>query len=222
MNHSWSNSLIRDLGENIRCFSIAADSNDNLHVAFIANSKLYYVSDAQDYNHRMGYAQEITTTTGGGHQECEIGIDSGGNPHIAYRYSLYIMYTYLNNGNWTTPSIAAHLQGLRALEQMIIDDNDDIYLLAYDSPNSSLKLFFRDGSLWSNYTIDYSGSVRPYISISITGLYSRCICDYGNNNLDLRYTRHVILRVNSWVWRHPQRFHSHQRGKHQLRLIRTT
>ena len=193
INHSWSNSLIRDLGENIRCFSIAADSNDNLHVAFIANSKLYYVSDAQDYNHRMGYAQEITTTTGGGHQECEIGIDSGGNPHIAYRYSQYIMYTYLDNGNWTTPSIAGHLQGLRALEQMIINDNDDIYLLAYDSPNSSLKLFFKDISLWSNYTIDYSGSVRPYgasMYIDNSGyIHVAYYHDYGNNNLELMYTK---------------------------------
>lgn len=203
INHSWSNSLIRDLGENIRCFSIAADSNDNLHVAFIANSKLYYVSDAQDYNHRMGYAQEIITTTGGGHQECEIGIDSGGNPHIAYRYSLYIMYTYLNNGSWTTPSIAGHLQGLRALEQMIIDDNDDIYLLAYDSPNSSLKLFFRDGSLWSNYTIDYSGSVRSYgasMYIDNSGyIHVAYYHDYGNNNLDLSYTKLDMLFSESIV-----------------------
>jgi len=192
LNHTWSDSIISDNdGEAFRDFSIEIDSNDRIHAVFISNSQLKYITKGQG-SWSSPYILENFSSSNYGLNS--IAVDSNGNPHVAYWDGTYLKYRSPNNGVWNTPTVFSSATSSNAYQNMVIDANDHVHILYYESSTSSLALRTHDGVSWSNSTIDSStyaayrsDRASMYIDSNseVHVVYYR---DYGNGDYEFLYS----------------------------------
>lgn len=135
--------------------SIAIDSNDKLHVAYLCYDKLRYA-----YFDGVSWSVENV-------DDCiafvSIAVDSENNPHVVYRKTTTgLNYAYYNGTSWNTETISGTTDD-DAYDASIAVNSHNYPLITYlkyaDASDRSLKYAYYDGAKWSVGIIEGGANV---------------------------------------------------------------
>lgn len=153
----WSNPIILDNRTNVGMGpSLAIDSEDNLHVAYIiiedANSNCDFDSVGyMRYDNLLGsWSNPVTIDCGG---SPSLALDSNDNLHVSYvdDTNFNLMYTsdIGHSGTWNTPLVLDNSEIVGFSSSLGIDSNDNLHVAYYDYGNSNLGYLAYEDSSWT-------------------------------------------------------------------------
>jgi alpha-tubulin suppressor-like RCC1 family protein len=197
VNHTWSDSTI--YVSSLSDFSMAIDSNDQIHGVYISNGRLQYTINA---NGNWSTPVTIESFPSSSYGRCTIAVDSHGSPNIAYWNGTHLKHLFSNNGTWSQPTVFGQAPSSSSHQEIFIDGNDDVYIMYHDSESSSLALRINEGVAWSNSTIDnstyaiFSHADRASMYVDSNGdIHVAYFRNYGNSDYEFKYAK---LNESGW------------------------
>jgi alpha-tubulin suppressor-like RCC1 family protein len=197
VNHTWSDSTI--YVSSLSDFSMAIDSNDQIHGVYISNGRLQYTINA---NGNWSTPVTIESFPSSSYGRCTIAVDSHGSPNIAYWNGTHLKHLFSNNGTWSQPTVFGQAPSSSSHQEIFIDGNDDVYIMYHDSESSSLALRINEGVAWSNSTIDnstyaiFSHAERASMYVDSNGdIHVAYFRNYGNSDYEFKYAK---LNESGW------------------------
>ncbi len=126
------------------------DSNDKHHLIH------YRYYDGLFYSTNSGGSWVTTMLDNGSNylgSESDIVVDSNNDPHVVYKASGALNYTYLSNGVWSAPTTLDTL--VYTEPKMVIDSNDTIHIVSIFRSNNGLANYTTNaGGSWTTETIN--------------------------------------------------------------------
>ena len=180
--------------------SIAIDSNDAVHISYYdyTNSDLKYATCSSGCTTASNWDDVSVETTGVVGSFTSIAIDSNDAVHISYYDSTNrdLEYATCSSGcttasNWITTSVET--TGVVGYYTSIaIDSTDAVHISYFDNTNDDLKYATcssgcTTASNWVDVSVDITGHVGRYTSISIDSNDNAHISYYDTTNSDLKY-----------------------------------
>ena len=160
---SWVTSTVDSIGVAGRETSIAMDSNNKIHIAYLddANGDLKYATNTSgswvtltldDSIGRVGFSPSIA-------------IDTSNNVHISYHDETqsYLKYVTNTSGSWVISSI----DNGGDYTSLAVDSNAKVHISYSDVTTHGLQYATNVSGTWVTYTIDSAGTVGEYHSIAI-------------------------------------------------------
>jgi hypothetical protein len=183
--------------------SITLDSNNNPHISYydVTNGNLKYVT-----NDGSGWSATTVDSDGDVGKYTSIALDTNDNPHISY-YDVtnqHLKYAKGSGGVWSATTVDS--DGDNGLYTSIALDLSNNPHIAYYIKTSSALKYTKWNNSWKNWdtiddprsgpeTIDSSGNVGLYASLSLDSDNRPRISYYDATNKDLKYVEH---RGTSW------------------------
>ena len=180
--------------------SIAIDSNDAVHISYFdsTNRDLEYATCSSGCTTASNWITTSVETTGVVGYYTSIAIDSTDAVHISYFDSTNrdLEYATCSSGcttasNWITTSVET--TGVVGYYTSIaIDSTDAVHISYFDNTNDDLKYATcssgcTTASNWDDVSVDITGHVGRYTSISIDSNDNAHISYYDTTNSDLKY-----------------------------------
>ncbi len=172
-------------GQYGRAYAFALDNSDGEHsFRQTVNSYTWPTNFAIYYDD-----ERVLSSTLGSHLTCDLAMDSGNYPHICYRIttSLPFTYRYKDAAGWHSETIDSTVDTGDQLFALALDSYDRAHVSYYDNANKDLKYAYRDATGWHLETIDSVGDVGKYNSIGIDSSDIPHIAYYDATNGDLRH-----------------------------------
>jgi len=123
--------------ENLRLIDIACDQENNLHcigIRYTDTYKPYYFK----YDNSSGEWSDLTLLDDYYSNSAAIDVDSSGNPHAVWGYSVQTVYSYYNGLFWSLPEqISTTDEWLRTI---LVDNNDQIHIFSTEETADSNKI----------------------------------------------------------------------------------
>jgi hypothetical protein len=186
--------------------SVAADSQDRLHVAYhdrtSGNLKYAMLSSGTwtvatiDYDSVVGINNDIA-------------VDSSDAVHVAYcdYTDSSLKYATNMNGTWTN-EVVDDAGDVGTTPSIAIGPDDRIHICYYDVTNRDLKCAISVGGSWQTSVVDATGDVgvMPSMAVDMSGRPHISYLDYGNAdlkyavNLDGSWQISVVDSVGSIGW----------------------
>ena len=166
--------------------SIALDSNNKIHIAYIANSNsLRYCNNTEG---SWNCTTIETTTTPYG---VSLVIDSNDKVNIAWQRNKKLRYCNNTNSSWYCSDIES--EGYYC--SMDITNSDKFYIAHYDNTNEHLRLCDNAGGSWSCKNEDSGLNVGLWPSLTIDKDNGYHISYYDNLNVRLKYSNSGIKSI---------------------------
>ena len=197
--NNWNFTNINNCG-NTYCWDVdlVIDDNDNLHVAYTTYNSNY---ETLVYMHHdeTGWSNEVVSASAN-FGPIGIAVDSNNNPHISYAASGQhcgdgLRIASYDGSSWNYQSIDAGTN--RGCESdIVIDENDYIYISYQVREQSKLKLATNKSGSWNLYAVDSgatTSSLYPgYMTSMIMDKQGKLhIAHFDDKEDDLRYSTGV-------------------------------
>ena len=186
-NSSWSTPASLDSTDWVGFDpSLAIDSNDNLHVTYLA----YYNLEYMTYNGSSWSTPVSIDSTDDVGPFSSLAIDSNDHLHVTYldASNANLEYMTYDGSSWSTPVTLDNSTGERGEESSLaVDSNDNLHVTYLDGTNGSLNYMIYDGSSWSTpVTLDTKDATGRDSSLAID----------SNDDLHVTYLATIIGAQN--------------------------
>ena len=193
---SWNSATIRNCGHTY-CWDVdlVIDDNDELHAAYTTYNTNYETLVYLHYDGTSWSDTEVSVSANFG--PVGIAVDSNNYPHISHAVSGQhcgdgLRLASYTGSTWTYHSV--DIGSNRGCDSdIVIDENDDIYISYQVRDQSKLKVATDKSGSWDLYTADSgptSSSLYPgyMTSMAMDGQGQLHIAHFDDKNDDLRYS----------------------------------
>ena len=181
----WSSETI--LKQNVTSASVKIDDNNKLHISYISNSKLYYLTNTSGVWITQLVNDDNTNFSA-------IALDGNNKAHISYYgWSKYLKYSTNKSGAWISNVIdQSGTNG--TFTSIVVDKTMTVHIGA--GCDGELKYVTNKAGYWLTNTLDNNGNVGSYISMASDSNNKVHISYYNDTSGDLKYATN-----NSGIWK---------------------
>lgn len=204
---AWNIQNVQTVGA-LGASSLALDSNDNPHIAYLRYFKNDYYNPANlTYASWNGSAWETQTLESG--EFPSLVLDSFNNPSICYIYSTqrssYLKCTSWTGSNWNNQTVDLSYVGSfsSGINSLAMDSNNNPHIIYSEQSdlNTTLKYASWTGSNWSIQTIDSESPSSDFYGASISldsNNYPHVVYGEGNMIYGTAFNNESNVKYAEW------------------------